>query len=93
MAAGRELSRKVTFSMLSKSKTEKLLGRSVDISQAGDESYDVNGENRRMDDDDHMYQQRQLLLKQAASFLDFERLFAALDAIEEWREVAAQSYE
>ena len=67
----------------------------MDISKDDDEDYNVNGENGKMDGDadDTVDQQRHLLLKQAASFLDFERFFVALDAIEAWRDVAARSYE
>ena len=85
----------MTFSLLSISKTGKLLGRSIDISKDDDEDYNVNGENGKMDGDaeNTIDQQRHLLLNQAASFLDFERLFVALDAIEAWRDVAARSYE
>ena len=80
--------------MLSLSRTEKLLGRAVDISREDDEDYDVDGENGDVNEDGiTTKQQRQLLLKQAASFQDLERLFTALSAIEEWREMAADSYE
>ena len=80
---------------MSLSKTGQLLGRAIDISKDDDEDYNVNGENGNTDDnvETTIYQQRQVLLKQAASFLDFERLFVALDAIESWRDVAARSYE
>ena len=92
LAAGRLLSKTVTFSILSLSKTGKLLGRAIDISKDDDEDYNANGENGEIDGNVE-YQQRHLLLEQATSFLDFERLFVALDAIEAWRDVAARSYE
>ena len=80
--------------MLSLSRTEKLLGRAVDISKEDEEGYDVESENEDSNDDGvTIKQQRQLLLKQAASLRDFEKLFAALNATEEWRDVATDCYE
>lgn len=80
--------------MLSLSKTEKLLGRAVDISRDEEEEDDVDSENGDVNElGITTKQQRQLLLKQAASFRDFERLFAALNALEAWRNVAAPFYE
>ena len=80
--------------MLSFSKTEKLLGRAVDISDENDENHTVNGQNGIVNEEvENMREQRGILLKQAASFLDFERLFAALYSIETWRDEVAKCYE
>lgn len=82
------LSRTVTFSTLFASKT----GKDVNRKESGD--YVLNGEDGDIDGTaNKSYQQEELLFKQAASFLDFEKLFTALDAIERWRDVADQSYE
>ena len=93
MAAGRKLSKQVPFSTLSLGKTEKLLGRAVNLSVEIDGGPDGSGVDGDTDEDAYhaKQQQRQLLLKQAASFLDFERFFAALHAIEVWRDLALQA--
>lgn len=85
------LSRTVTFSTLFASKTNKT---KKDHERKKSEGSVMNGEDGDVDGTaNKSYQQEQLLLQQAASFLDFEKLFTALDAIEQWRDVADQSYE
>lgn len=80
--------------MLSLSGTEQLLGRAVDISKEEEEDQDVNDENGDVNGDGNtIRQQRKILLQQAASFRDFEKLFKALNALEKWRDVAADCYE
>ena len=80
--------------MLSLSGTEILLGRSVDISREEEDDEDVNEENGNVNGDGNTeVQQRKILLQQASSFRDFEKLFKALNALEKWRDVAADCYE
>ena len=85
------LSRTVTFSTLFAIKTNKT---KEDAERKNSEGSVMNGEDRDADGTaNKSYQQEELLLQQAASFLDFEKLFTALDAIEQWRDIADQSYE
>ena len=85
------LSRTVTFSTLFAIKTNKT---KEDAERKKSEGSVMNGEDRDADGTaNKSYQQEELLLQQAASFLDFEKLFTALDAIEQWRDIADQSYE
>ena len=80
--------------MLSLSGTEKLLGRAVDIKREEEEDHDVDDEDGDVNGDGNTTrQQRRILLQQASSFLDFEKLFKALNALEKWRDVAADCYE
>ena len=80
--------------MLSLSRTEKLLGRAVDIKREEEEDHDVDDENGDVNGDGiTAKKQREILLQQASSFLDFEKLFKALNALEKWRDVAAGCYE
>lgn len=104
LAAARELSKSVTFSNISLSKTQEILGRPQDISQTSEVS-DDEGEpttgvgrtrsrqsrgqrRRRTSSARRVRNERQLLLEQSRSFRDFEALFAVLDAIEEWKTIA-----
>lgn len=104
LAAARELSKLVTFSNISLSKTQAILGRTQDISQTLEAS-DDEGEpdtgvgrarsrqnrgqrRRRSSSARRAHNERQLLLEQSRSFRDFEALFAVLDAIEEWKKIA-----
>lgn len=104
LAAARELSKSVTFSNISLSKTQAILGRSQDISQTLEVSDDEGepntgfgrtrsrqsrGQRRRRSSSARRARiDRQLLLEQSRSFRDFEALFAVLDAIEEWKKIA-----
>ena len=104
LAAARELSKSVTFSNISLSKTQEILGRTQDISQTLDVSDDEGEPNtgvgrtrsrqsrgqrrRRSSSARRVHNERQLLLEQSRSFRDFEALFAVLGAIEEWKTIA-----
>lgn len=104
MAAARELSKTVTFSGISLSKTQVILGRMQDISQTaevGDDEHEPNigagrtrsrqsrGQRRRRSSSARRtHDERQLLLEQSRSFRDFEALFTVLDAIEQWKKLA-----
>ncbi|MCJ1262017.1 Nucleoporin nup84 [Lobaria immixta] len=104
LAAARELSKSVTFSNISLSKTQAILGRTQDISQTLEVSDDEAEHNtgvgrtrsrqgrgqrrRRSSSARRAHNERQLLLEQSRSFRDFEALFAILDAIEEWKKIA-----
>lgn len=107
LAAARILSQTVTFPALSLSKTNKILGRSVDISKTPDDSEDEiggwrstsakrsyktgNRQRRRSSTASTFASERQILLDQAATFRDFETLFIALDALEEWKDLSVEA--
>ena len=107
LAAARELSKAVTFSSISKCKTKRILGREQDISQTLDNSDDEGESNSgiRITRSHHSRSQRQirnstvcrtheerlLLLEQSKTFRDFEALFAVLDAMEKWKEIADEA--
>lgn len=104
LAAARALSKSVTFSNISLSKTQAILGRTQDINQtpefsdhesehntgvARPRSRQSRGQRRRRSSSARRaHDERQLLLGQSRSFRDFEALFAVLDAIEEWKRIA-----
>ena len=86
---------------MSLSKTKVILGRTVDISKvqnySDEESLEARNTNlrhtrsqrsRRNSSVSRRNNERELLLDQASTLRDFENLFAALDAIEEWKCVA-----
>ena len=95
-AAGRELSKRMSFSTISQSQTRHILGHIVDLSKMIEDSEESNDEdgynlvegadptnvNRRMDE--------KQLLTQARTFRDFENLFIALDALERWKDQVEQ---
>ena len=107
MAAARVLSQTVTFSAISLSKTKKIMGRSVDISKNPDDSEDElegreatrgkgsrkarSQQRRRKSSVLQFISEREILLNQAATFRDFEKLFVALDALEEWKGLSVQA--
>lgn len=104
LAAARELSKTVTFSNISLSKTQEILGQTQDISQTLEVSDDEGEPNtgigrtrsrqghgqrrRRSSSARRFHNERQLLLEQSRSFRDFEALFAVLSAVEEWKTIA-----
>lgn len=83
------------------------MGKAEDLSQnpddSGDEdeSYDADGHSRSRWSQAHRRRRsssvrgaahkRQILLQQARTFRDLEALFAALDAMEKWKELADQA--
>ena len=106
LAAARRLSQTIPFSSLSLRKTNDVLGKSVDISKSQESSDDEgepagSGHNRS-----HLARRSQqpgspswkfthgdrtLMLSQASTFRDFETLLIALDAIEEWKNLADEA--
>ncbi|MCJ1284715.1 Nucleoporin nup84, partial [Xylographa opegraphella] len=107
LAAARQLSKTVTFSIISLNKTEKLLGRSIDIANSQNTSEDEYNDDhgmrrstrsrsnqvrrRRRSSSKRMYQaEREILLGYSETFLDFENLMVALDALENWKEIEVQ---
>lgn len=103
LAAARSLSKAVSFSSISLSKTEAILGRAQDISQALDNSDDERESNsgvrttrsrqsrsrrqRHNSPARRSHNERRLLLQQSKSFRDLEALIGVLDAMEQWKEV------
>lgn len=100
------LSRDVTFSIISLGKTESLLGQMVDISKADSDERDEPAamsrstrsgrtrsqpQPRRNSTAMRAGNERELLLDQSRTFRDFENLFAALDAMERWKDLADQA--
>lgn len=107
MAAARELSATIPFSRISTSKTPGITGRTEDISRNLENSDDdgdpknpskcgrsrqVRSRRRRGSSSARRAQnERQLLLHQSRTFRDFEALFAILNAMEEWKDIADQA--
>ena len=107
-AAARVLSKNVTFSIISLGKTKSLLGQIVDISKEdGDGREEPAAMNRstrsgrtrsqpqfrRNSSAMRAGNERKLLLDQSRTFRDFENLFAALDAMERWKDLVDQAIE
>ena len=107
LAAARRLSRTVPFSTVSLGKTSDILGEPVDISKGQDSSDDENdpatmiSKTRLLQTRSSQragssaakvaHSDRELMLSQARTFRDFENLFAALDAMEEWKTLADEA--
>ena len=107
MAAARRLSQTVPFSTISLEKTNDLLGKPIDISKSQDSSDDEGypPTTRQRARSPHarssqrsgspssklMHGDRELMLRQASTFRDFENLFAALNAIEDWKKKADEA--
>ena len=107
MAAARRLSRTVPFSTISLGKTNDVLGKPVDISKSQDSSDDEGDPDTIIQtirsrparssqrpgslSAKHAHGDRELMLGQASTFRDFENLFAALDAMEEWKNLADEA--
>ena len=99
--AARVLSQTVTFSEISLTKTNAILGRYTDISKGRDAS-DEEAESGRVTRNTRSHlsssqrrrhsssarrvrTDRELLLDGSSTFRDFENLLAALDALEKWK--------
>lgn len=107
LAAARRLSQTVPFSTISLGKTNDVLGKPVDISKSQDSSDDegdqvISGQNTRSRHTRSSqrsgspsaklaHADRELMLSQASTFRNFENLFAALDAMEEWKNLADEA--
>ena len=107
MAAARRLSQTVSFSTISLRKTNDILGKSVDISKIQDPSEDegdpVTGSQITKQRHARNWHQsgspsakivtsdRELMLSQASTFRDFENFFTALDAMEDWKNLADEA--
>ena len=107
LAAARRLSRTVPFSTISLRKTNDVLGKSVDISKSQDSSDDEGDPATILQNIRSRHARssqpagtpsaklangdRELMLSQASTFRDFENLFAALDAMEEWKDSADEA--
>ncbi|MCJ1384281.1 Nucleoporin nup84 [Xylographa soralifera] len=111
LAAARQLSKTVTFSMISLNKTEKLLGRSIDIANSQNTSEDEYNEyndeyamrrstrsrsnsvrqRRGSSSRRRLQAEREVLLDHGGTFLGFENLMVALDALEHWKDIEAQA--
>ena len=107
LAAARRLSQAVPFSTISLGKTNDILGKPVDISKSQDSSDDegdpvTTSQNTRSRPTRSpqrpgspsaklVHGDRELMLSQASTFRDFENLFAALDAMEEWKNLADEA--
>lgn len=97
----------MTFSSISLSKTHAILGKMQDISQNPEDNDGEREDNtglgasrsqhsrsqrkRSSSSIRRVHNERQLLLQQSKSFRDFETLFAVLDAMEQWKDVADQA--
>lgn len=107
LAAARRLSRTVPFSTISLRKTNDVLGKSVDISKSEVSSDDEGDPATILQNTRSRHARssqpagtpsaklangdRELMLSQASTFRDFENLFAALDAMEEWKDSADEA--
>ena len=107
LAAARLLSQAVTFSNISLSKTKAILGRPMDISkdadsddenevldsitQNTDSRYEPNEGRRRSSSMRRINEERDIMLNQARTFRDFQNLFTAVDALEEWAALAQKA--
>lgn len=107
LAAARRLSQTVSFSTISLGKTNDVLGKPVDISKSQDSSDDegdpVTGSRDTRSRHARSSQRpgspstkavpgdRELMLSQASTFRDFENFFAALNAMEEWKNLADEA--
>lgn len=107
LAAARRLSQTLSFSTISLGKTNNVLGKPVDISKSQDSSDDEanpitrNQNNRTLHTRSSQrsgspsaksaHGDRELMLSQASTFRDFENLFTALDAMEEWKNLADEA--
>ena len=100
------MSKAVPFSAISLDKTKALLGKMVDISKEEsdeeDESVAMSRSTRsgrtrgqpqrsRSSSARSAGSERDLLLNQSRTFRDFENLFVALDALEQWKDLADQA--
>lgn len=103
LAAAKELSRRVTFSNLSRKKTLAILGHEADISNihddeepyAGERSFattHVKGGDRSVNQIGYFEQERYLYW-QSNSFLNFEQLFNILRSLEGWQAAMAKKPE
>jgi nuclear pore complex protein Nup107 len=104
LAAARMLSQTVTFTDISLAKTGSILGRSLDLSKSEDvtnneaesgrttrntRSHLSSSQRRRRSSSvRRVRSERELLLDDGDTFRAFENLFAALNALEEWKDVA-----
>ena len=107
LAAARRLLQTVPFSTISLGKTNDVLGKPVDISKSqdssDDEGYPLTRSQHTRSPHARSSQRsgspsakfvrgdRELMLRQASTFRDFENLFAALDAMEEWQNLADEA--
>ncbi|KAI4166787.1 MAG: hypothetical protein LQ343_007748 [Gyalolechia ehrenbergii] len=107
LGAAKELSRRVTFSNLSRKKTKAILGREADISNIHDDEEPFAGGRSsgtsRVEDYDRRGDQfvtqkghsevERYLYWQSNSFLNFEQLLNVLTAFEEWQAAMAKKPE
>lgn len=107
LAAARRLSQTLPFSTISLGKTNDVLGKPVDISKSQDSSDDEGNPITRNQNNRSLHTRssqrsgspsaksahgdRELMLSQASTFRDFENLFTALDAMEEWKNLADEA--
>ena len=107
LAAARRLSQKVPFSTISLGKTNDVLGKPVDISKSQNSSDDEGDPVTRSQITRSRHARssqrsgspsvklahgdRELMLSQASTFRDFENLITALDAMEEWKNLADEA--
>ena len=103
LAAARMLLQTVTFTDISLAKTDSILGRSLDLSKSEDVINNEAGSGRttrntrshlsssqrrrRSTSVRRVRSERELLLDDGDTFRAFENLFAALNALEEWKDV------
>ncbi|KAL8722535.1 MAG: hypothetical protein Q9225_001003 [Loekoesia sp. 1 TL-2023] len=99
LAAAKELSRRVTFSNLSRKKTKAILGREIDVSSIyGEEEDSIAGNRSAAGSHSRGYkrggdqpvsqgqsEEERYLLWQSNSFLNLEQLLNVLTAFEEWQ--------
>lgn len=107
LAAARRLAQTVSFSIISLGKTNDVLGKPVDISKSQESSDDEGNPITRNQSNRSRHTRssqrsgspsakiargdRELMLSQASTFRDFENLFTALDAMEEWKNLADEA--
>ena len=103
LAAAKAMAQEVSFSTISLSKTTKILGYSTDISNPSEDDifenanhfagprYTRDHQRRRSLSLERIKSEEEMMLIQAKSFRDFENFFIAIDALEEWKEIADES--
>lgn len=84
----------MSFRKLSLSKTKSILGETLDLSKEPEYDDSMNDEDGYYSPEDaHRAADRKYLLSEARAFRDLERLFAALDALERWKDAADKAIE
>jgi len=107
LAAATRLSKTVNFADISLNKSYALLGKTIDVSKGEDSSDDEGGfggatrhrrsryaqdqASKQSSSAQRQINKRKLLLRQSKTFRDFENLFVALSALEDWKYAADEA--